>query len=73
MAADGDSADAGARDGNGDGDVVSVSFEDTFDAELADELGDLGPDSPTRAAATAAASRDAAAATAAARDRGRRP
>ena len=25
------------------GDVVEVSFEDSFDAELADELGDLGP------------------------------
>ncbi|MET0145772.1 MAG: polyribonucleotide nucleotidyltransferase [Ilumatobacteraceae bacterium] len=29
--------------GNGGGDVVSVSFEDAFDAELAGELGDLGP------------------------------
>jgi polyribonucleotide nucleotidyltransferase len=28
------------------GDVVNVSFEDAFDAELAGELGDLGPDSP---------------------------
>jgi polyribonucleotide nucleotidyltransferase len=27
------------------GDVVEVSFEDSFDAELADELGDLGPKS----------------------------
>ena len=26
-----------------DGDVVNVSFEDAFDAELAGELGDLGP------------------------------
>jgi polyribonucleotide nucleotidyltransferase len=25
--------------------VVEVSFEDTFDAQLADELGDLGPKS----------------------------
>ena len=35
----------GAADGNGggDGDVVSVSFEEAFDAELAGELGDLGP------------------------------
>ena len=35
-----------SSDGNGDGgssDVVEVSFEDSFDAELADELGDLGP------------------------------
>jgi polyribonucleotide nucleotidyltransferase len=32
--------------GNGsDGDIVEVSFEDSFDAELADELGDLGPKS----------------------------
>ena len=28
---------------SGDGDVVSVSFEDAFDAELRSELGDLGP------------------------------
>jgi len=34
--------EAGA-DGNGNGDVVNVSFEDAFDAELAGELGDLGP------------------------------
>jgi len=35
-----------APSGNGgsdDGDVVEVSFEDSFDAQLADELGDLGP------------------------------
>ena len=30
-------------DSDGDSDVVEVSFEDSFDAELADELGDLGP------------------------------
>jgi polyribonucleotide nucleotidyltransferase len=35
--------DAGASAGNGNGDVVNVSFEDAFDAELAGELGDLGP------------------------------
>ncbi|MBA3287097.1 MAG: polyribonucleotide nucleotidyltransferase [Acidimicrobiia bacterium] len=35
-----------ASSGNGESDVVSVSFEDTFDAELADELGDLGPNAP---------------------------
>ena len=28
-----------------DSDIVEVSFEDSFDAELADELGDLGPKS----------------------------
>jgi polyribonucleotide nucleotidyltransferase len=39
----------GATHGNGNGnaapagDVVSVSFEDAFDAELAGEVGDLGP------------------------------
>jgi polyribonucleotide nucleotidyltransferase len=35
--------EGGAASGNGDADVVSVSFEDAFDAELAGELGDLGP------------------------------
>ena len=34
---------AGAASGNGGGDVVNVSFEEAFDAELAGELGDLGP------------------------------
>jgi polyribonucleotide nucleotidyltransferase len=34
------------RSGSGGGtDVIEVSFEDSFDAELADELGDLGPKS----------------------------
>src|SRR4051794_5886949 len=33
----------GNGNGNGNGDVVNVSFEDAFDAELAGELGDLGP------------------------------
>jgi len=29
--------------GGSDNDIVEVSFEDNFDAELTDELGDLGP------------------------------
>ena len=33
-------------------DVINVSFEEAFDAELADELGDLGPDSPRASAST---------------------
>ncbi len=33
----------GAAASSGDSDVIEVSFEDNFDAELADELGDLGP------------------------------
>jgi len=32
----------------GDSDIVEVSFEEGFDAELADELGDLGPKSDNR-------------------------
>jgi polyribonucleotide nucleotidyltransferase len=36
---------AGAADA-GAGDVVNVSFEESFDEELRSELGDLGPDSP---------------------------
>ena len=28
---------------------MSVSFEEAFDAELAGELGDLGPDTSSRA------------------------
>jgi len=37
---------AGERERSGGGtDVIEVSFEDSFDAELADELGDLGPKS----------------------------
>jgi len=35
-----------AATGAGTGGVLDVSFEETFDAELAGELGDLGPDSP---------------------------
>ncbi|MGI9644862.1 MAG: polyribonucleotide nucleotidyltransferase [Ilumatobacteraceae bacterium] len=34
---------APAPTSDGDPDVVEVSFEDAFDAELADDLGDLGP------------------------------
>jgi polyribonucleotide nucleotidyltransferase len=34
------------------GDVVNVSFEETFDAELAGEVGELGPDSPRQTADT---------------------
>jgi polyribonucleotide nucleotidyltransferase len=36
-------AAAGETSDNGNGDVVSVSFEEAFDAELAGEVGDLGP------------------------------
>ena len=50
-------APARRRDGNGDGDVVSVSFEDAFDAELAGELGDLGPGSARRRRRAPATSR----------------
>ena len=39
-----DSESAPAASGGGV-DVVEVSFEDSFDAQLADELGDLGPKS----------------------------
>ena len=39
--------DAGGRRGgsssNGGEEIIEVSFEDSFDAELAEELGDLGP------------------------------
>ncbi len=38
----GGSSNGGSSNG-ASGDVVEVSFEDSFDAELADELGDLGP------------------------------
>jgi polyribonucleotide nucleotidyltransferase len=37
------STDAAPAAGDGLPDVVNVSFEDAFDAELAGELGDLGP------------------------------
>ena len=40
------SSDTEAAESSGGGvDVVEVSFEDSFDAQLADELGDLGPKS----------------------------
>ncbi len=39
---DSDGDDAGSGGGSDDG-IVEVSFEDSFDAQLADELGDLGP------------------------------
>jgi polyribonucleotide nucleotidyltransferase len=38
----------GARGSRGDGDVDTVSFEASFDAELANEFGDLGPASERR-------------------------
>ena len=42
-----DAADA-APQASGDGDIESVSFDESFDAELADELGDLGPSAERR-------------------------
>ena len=33
---------------SGDGEIESVSFDESFDAELADELGDLGPSTERR-------------------------
>jgi polyribonucleotide nucleotidyltransferase len=42
-AAEGGATAAAEGDGNDRSDVVNVSFEDAFDAELAGELGDLGP------------------------------
>ena len=53
-----------AVDGNGSA-VVSVSFEDTFDAELSQEVGDLGPNPGAGAPVMAAAVVTQAAATAA--------
>jgi polyribonucleotide nucleotidyltransferase len=59
-------AEAPAGDGNGDnattgdaaGDrVVNVSFEDTFDEELRNEVGDLGPDQGRERAGTGGDSR----------------
>ena len=54
--------------------VVSVSFEEAFDAELADELGDLGPDSPRASAGTgdSRGGRNGGSRDAGSRDRGRR-
>ncbi len=40
-----DAADHGAAPASAGDDIVEVSFEDSFDAELAGELGDLGPKS----------------------------
>jgi polyribonucleotide nucleotidyltransferase len=40
--------DAPARSDRGSDDVETVSFEDSFDAELASELGDLGPSGERR-------------------------
>ena len=55
-----------ATDGNGSA-VVSVSFEETFDAELSQEVGDLGPNAERERAGDGGRSRDAGS-----RDRGRR-
>ncbi len=41
-------AAAPAPASSNDGDIESVSFDESFDAELADELGDLGPNSERR-------------------------
>ncbi|MEL0041488.1 MAG: polyribonucleotide nucleotidyltransferase, partial [Ilumatobacter sp.] len=38
-----ESRSEGDRESDGGGDVETVSFDDSFDAELAGELGDLGP------------------------------
>jgi len=54
--ASGDSSDADddaaapvpAQRASSDGEIESVSFDESFDAELADELGDLGPSSERR-------------------------
>jgi len=50
----------------GDTDTVSVSFEEAFDAELAGELGDLGPDTSSSRPSTGGGRNDRD------RDRGRR-
>ena len=71
--------DAGAGAGSsaaapaaGNGEVVNVSFEDTFDQELRDEVGDLGPAS-ARTGGDAGRDRDAGGrGRDAGRDRGRR-
>ena len=46
--ASGEEAAAPAPAPSNDGDIESVSFDESFDAELADELGDLGPSSERR-------------------------
>ena len=43
-----EAAEAPAPQASSDGDIESVSFDESFDAELADELGDLGPSSERR-------------------------
>ena len=43
-----EAAEAPAPRASSDGDIESVSFDESFDAELADELGDLGPSSERR-------------------------
>lgn len=45
---DGAPAPAPAQRASSDGEIESVSFDESFDAELADELGDLGPSSERR-------------------------
>src|SRR5829696_847239 len=52
------SSDEAPATTNGNGDVVNVSFEDVFDAELAGELGDLGPASAVPAPEARSGSRD---------------
>ena len=42
-----EAADA-APQASGDGEIESVSFDESFDAELADDLGDLGPSAERR-------------------------
>ena len=54
----GTTTDGGATSGNGNGDVVNVSFEEAFDAELAGELGDLGPASAAPAPEARSGARD---------------
>jgi len=43
-----ESRSEGGRESDGGGDVETVSFDDSFDAELAGELGDLGPGAERR-------------------------
>ncbi len=52
-ASGGDASDSGPRESSADavedsGDRVSVSFDASFDENLAEEFGDLGPESPRR-------------------------
>ena len=46
---------SGAGERLGDGDVVAVSFEDSFDDEIASVVGDLGPGGDRRVPTIAAA------------------